>query len=78
MLGPPQNININISYNLANDKPSKGVMGRKILKSGKINHNLVVPHEQDIKHRRTPMEKKSGYAYGSCDFGEKDAAKKNN
>lgn len=32
---PHQNININISYNLGNEKLSKSVLGKKILKSKK-------------------------------------------
>lgn len=49
MFNPHQNININISYNLGTDKPTKAVTGKKINKLQKptaIHH----PHcDIDIK-----------------------------
>lgn len=39
MFNPQQNININISYNLGNEKPSKSITGKKNTKNQKANYS---------------------------------------
>lgn len=50
MLNPHQNININISYNLGQDKPSRPMPAKKINKHIKTQYNSTQNHcDIDIK-----------------------------
>lgn len=50
MLNPHQNININISYNLASDKQTRTLPAKKINKQLKTqNHSSHHPYDIDLK-----------------------------